>query len=199
MKDAKMVVADNLSQLRKDHGFTQAQLAEKFNYSDKAICRWEHGDTLPDINMLCTLADFYGVTMNDLVDPDFEVSVSARESKTVFRYRILISAMILAALWLLAVVAFITTTAFGKSYWIVFIWAVPASCFALMRFWRGHAVHWVIKIVTYSILVWSLITAVFLHLLIIDGVNAWMLYLIGMPLESIIIFWQQIKKYKDKM
>lgn len=199
MKDVKMIVADNLSQLRKAHGFTQAQLAEKFNYSDKAICRWEHGDTLPDINMLCALADFYGVTMNDLVDPEFEAAATDKESKRVFKYRMLISAMMLAALWLLTVVVFITTIAFGKSYWIIFIWAVPASCFALMRFWRGHAVHWILKVITYSIFVWSTITAVFLHFLIINGVNAWMLYLIGIPLEAIIIFWQQIKKYRDKI
>ena len=199
MKDVKAVVAENLAQLRKAHGLTQAQLAEKFNYSDKAICRWEHGETLPDINTLCALAEFYGVTMNDLVSPDFEVSDSAKEAKTVFKYRLLLSSLLLASVWLLTVIIFITTMASPKPYWIIFIWAVPVSCLALMRFWRGNSVHTAIKIIIYSLFVWSLITAVFLHLLIINGVNAWMLYLIGIPLEAIIIFWQQVKKYRDRI
>lgn len=199
MKDVKAVVAENLAQLRKAHGLTQAQLAEKFNYSDKAICRWEHGETLPDINTLCALAEFYGVTMNDLVSPDFEVSDSAKEAKTVFKYRLLLSSLLLASVWLLTVIIFITTMASPKPYWIIFIWAVPVSCLALMRFWRGNSVHTAIKIIIYSLFVWSVITAVFLHLLIINGVNAWMLYLIGIPLEAIIIFWQQVKKYRDRI
>lgn len=199
MKDVKAVVADNLAQLRKAHGLTQAQLAEKFNYSDKAICRWEHGETLPDINTLCALAEFYGVTMNDLVSPDFEVSDSDKEAKTVFKYRLLLSSLLLASVWLLTVIIFITTMASPKPYWIIFIWAVPVSCLALMRFWRGNSVHTAIKIIIYSLFVWSVITAVFLHLLIINGVNAWMLYLIGIPLEAIIIFWQQVKKYRDRI
>ena len=199
MKDVKAVVAENLAQLRKAHGLTQAQLAEKFNYSDKAICRWEHGDTLPDINTLCALADFYGVTMNDLVSPDFEVSEADKEAKTVLKYRLLISAMLIAAVWLLAVVVFITTIVESRPYWIIFIWAVPMSCIALLRFWRGGSVHTAVKIIIYSLLIWSVITAVFLHLLIIDGVNVWMLYLIGIPLEAIIVFWQQIKTYRDRL
>ncbi|MBE6532917.1 MAG: helix-turn-helix transcriptional regulator [Ruminococcaceae bacterium] len=199
MKDVKATVADNLVQLRKAYGLTQAQLAEKFNYSDKAICRWEHGDTLPDINTLCALADFYGITMNDLVSPDFEASETDKEVRTVFKYRLLISAMLLAAVWLLTVVVFITTIAMARPYWIIFVWAVPASCLALMRFWRGGLMHAAVKIIIYSLFVWSLITSAFLHLLIINGVNAWMLFLIGIPLEAIIIFWQQIKKYRDRI
>ena len=199
MKDVKATVADNLVQLRKAYGLTQAQLAEKFNYSDKAICRWEHGDTLPDINTLCALADFYGITMNDLVSPDFEASETDKEVRTVFKYRLLISAMLLAAVWLLTVVVFITTIAMARPYWIIFVWAVPASCLALMRFWRGGLMHAAVKIIIYSLFVWSLITSAFLHLLIINGVNAWMLFRIGIPLEAIIIFWQQIKKYRDRI
>lgn len=197
MNDVKTVVAENLTQLRKTHGLTQAQLAEKFNYSDKAICRWEKGDTLPDINILCALAEFYGVTMNDLVDPDFEPDVKEEDEKTVFKYRLLISAMLLAAVWLLTVVIFITTTAFKEPYWIIFVWAIPASCFFVMRIWRGNKMHTVLKIIVHSLFVWTAITAVFLHLLIVNGVNSWMLYLIGIPLELIIVFWQQVKKYRD--
>ena len=199
MNDVKAIVADNLAQLRRAHGLTQAQLAEKFNYSDKAICRWEKGDTLPDINTLCSLADFYGVTMNDLVSADFEAQAGVEDEKTVFRYRLLISALLLAAVWLLTVVVFITTTAFKHPYWVIFVWAIPVSCFSVMRIWRGNRLNSMLKIIIYSLSVWTSITAVFLHLLVINGVNSWMLYLIGIPLELIIIFWQQVKKYRARL
>ena len=71
--DVKNIVARNLTMLRKNKGMTQAELAEQFNYSDKAVSRWEHGDTLPDINVLHQLCEFYGITMNDLVSEECRI------------------------------------------------------------------------------------------------------------------------------
>lgn len=197
MKDIKTAVAENLTQLRKSAGLTQAQLAEKFNYSDKAICRWEHGETLPDINTLYALCEFYGVTMNDLTDPSFEPSDIKTTERQEFKYRLLITAFFLAALWLLVVVFFVTSLTFGRSYWLIFIWALPLSCVLVARIWRKYDMHPAFKICLYSLLVWSLLTSVFLHLLVINGVNSWMLFLVGIPLQAIIVFWQQIKRYKS--
>ena len=56
-KDVKPIIAENLVMLRKKKGITQAELASRLDYSDKAVSRWEHGDTLPDINVLCELCD----------------------------------------------------------------------------------------------------------------------------------------------
>ena len=43
---------------------TQAELAEKINYSDKSISKWERGEGVPDIIILKQLADFYGITVS---------------------------------------------------------------------------------------------------------------------------------------
>ncbi len=199
MKDVKNIIAENLTQLRKAQGLTQAQLAEKFNYSDKAICRWEHGETLPDINTLYALCEFYRVTMNDLVSSDFEATDIDKSEKEVFKYRILTTAMVLAALWLLAVVVFITTIAYGYNYWIIFIWGVPVSCILILRLWRHHGIGVVPKIILHSIIIWTTITAVFLHLLCVTGVNAWMFYLIGLPMQCLVIIWQKLKEYRTNI
>ena len=53
MENIKETIAKNLVELRKSHKLTQSALAEKLNYSDKAISRWEHAETLPDIETLC--------------------------------------------------------------------------------------------------------------------------------------------------
>ena len=55
MKDVRQTISQNLARLRREKGVTQAELAEQFNYSDMAISRWEHGDTLPDGIVLCEL------------------------------------------------------------------------------------------------------------------------------------------------
>ena len=67
---SKLTIAKNLTDLRKISGLTQAQLAEKLGYTDKAISKWEHAETLPDVITLATIADFYGVTLDYLTTTD---------------------------------------------------------------------------------------------------------------------------------
>ena len=57
----KQIVAANLSALRKEKGLTQVQLAEQLHYSDKAVSKWERGESLPDLAVMKQLADFYGM------------------------------------------------------------------------------------------------------------------------------------------
>ena len=67
MEDVRALVARNLTQCRKAAGLTQLQVAEKLNYSDKAISKWERGEGLPDLLVLCELARLYGVTLDYFV------------------------------------------------------------------------------------------------------------------------------------
>ena len=62
----KKLVAKNLSFYRKANKLTQLELAEKLNYSDKAISKWERGESLPDLYTLNVIAEFFGITINDL-------------------------------------------------------------------------------------------------------------------------------------
>ena len=71
MDDWKHVVAANLVRLRKDHQLTQLQLAEMLHYSDKAVSKWERGESLPDLAVMKQLADYYGIRIDDFLnDPD---------------------------------------------------------------------------------------------------------------------------------
>jgi len=56
-----------VSQLRKEKGYTQKELAEKLFLSDKAISKWETGNSIPDTTMLIPLADLLGVTVTELL------------------------------------------------------------------------------------------------------------------------------------
>ncbi len=49
MDNVKENLAANLRELRKSHSLTQTELAQKLNYSDKSVSKWEKGDAVPDI------------------------------------------------------------------------------------------------------------------------------------------------------
>ena len=56
-----------IAELRKEKGLTQAQLAERFGLSNKAVSKWETGKSLPDASIMIDLCDFLGITVNELL------------------------------------------------------------------------------------------------------------------------------------
>ena len=67
----KSQIGANIAACRKRIGLTQAGLAEKLNYSDKAISKWERGESIPDVITLMQLAEQFGVTVEELLaDPN---------------------------------------------------------------------------------------------------------------------------------
>lgn len=57
-----------LKQLRKERNLTQENLAEKLNVSNRTISRWETGSNMPDIGMLVEIADFYDVSIPEIIN-----------------------------------------------------------------------------------------------------------------------------------
>ena len=70
MSEIKENIGKNLTELRKKMKLTQAELAAKLNYSDKAISKWEHGDAIPSIENLVEICKFYGITLDQLVNSE---------------------------------------------------------------------------------------------------------------------------------
>ena len=67
----KVQIGANIALYRKRAGLTQAGLAAKLNYSDKAISKWERGESIPDVITLLTLAEQFEISVNDLLtDPN---------------------------------------------------------------------------------------------------------------------------------
>ncbi len=60
-------IGETLRTLRKEKGFTQEQLAQKLNTTNRTVSRWETGNNLPDISILIELAEFYGVELKDIL------------------------------------------------------------------------------------------------------------------------------------
>ncbi len=66
-QELRETVAKNLIAYRKLNKLTQLELAEKINYSDKSVSKWERGDGLPDLYVLKLIADLYDISVNDLI------------------------------------------------------------------------------------------------------------------------------------
>lgn len=60
-------LADNLKLLRKQKGLTQEELAETFGVTSQSISKWELGINYPDITILPMIAQFYKVSIDELL------------------------------------------------------------------------------------------------------------------------------------
>ena len=67
MSEMKLIIAKNIAYLRTSAGLTQLELAEKLNYSDKAVSKWERDLSCPDINSIPNLAEILGVSVEELM------------------------------------------------------------------------------------------------------------------------------------
>lgn len=55
-------------ELRKEKGLTQEQLDEQFNVSNRTVSRWETGSSMPDLDILIEISDFYGIDFRELLN-----------------------------------------------------------------------------------------------------------------------------------
>ena len=58
-----------LKDLRKENGMTQEQLSEKLGVNSRTVSRWENANTMPDFDLMITLAKLYDVSMEELLSP----------------------------------------------------------------------------------------------------------------------------------
>ncbi|MBQ8546011.1 MAG: helix-turn-helix transcriptional regulator [Clostridia bacterium] len=198
MKDIKSVVSANLGALRKQRGITQAELAEKLNYSDKAISRWEKGDTLPDLNVLYEICQFYCITMNDLVSEECIAPQKPQTNKHKRMYIIWMCILAGVSVWLFATIWFVVNMVKSPSevLWIAFLWAIPFSCGVVMMIGRTMF-NWIVHFILGSVTVWSSIVSTILHILFFtnSGDNSiWFLLILGVPLQAMLFLFQRVWK-----
>ena len=64
----QQAIGQFLKELRKEKGITQENLAEMLNVSNRSISRWENGKTLPDFDLLIELANYYEISIDEILD-----------------------------------------------------------------------------------------------------------------------------------
>lgn len=190
MDKLKKTVAKNIATLRVVNNFTQAELGEKINYSDKAVSKWERGESLPDIYVLKQISDIFNVSVDDLIS---EHNEDPKKSVIKNRYRTITQLSVLG-IYTIALLLFIIFWLFDITAWQIFIYAVPVSMIILIvenSIW-GKAIWNFFYI---SGLVWGLIASLYVALL---ERNWWMFFLLGIPAELIIFLGFRLKPSKKK-
>ena len=192
--ELKSVIAKNIAVLRTANGMTQVELAEKLNYSDKAVSKWERGESIPDIIVLKQIADMFSVSVDYLLQEEHNGPAPKRELEGVRKNnRGFITAISIILVWLLATFIFMIVDTLGmeKSVWFIFVYAVPSSFIVWLIFnsiWFNRRRNFIII----SLLMWSVLAAVYLTLLPFE-VNMWLLFVVGIPGQVIIVLWSRLK------
>jgi len=193
MIELNEIIAKNLALYRKQMQLTQAELAEKINYSDKSISKWERGEGIPDIAILKKLADFYGITVNDFLSEE-KVIKPIKIRKKIFQKHVIIPALSVGIVWLVATLVFIglnlIPNIFTTLSWLCFIYAIPVSAIVVTVFasvWHQHLVNFF----AISVICWTTTLSVSLSLALS---NSWILYLIPTVLQVLLVFWFFLKK-----
>ena len=192
MEKLNFIIAKNLSELRKENKITQLELAEKLNYSDKAVSKWEQGESIPGVEVLYKLSKLYGVSIDYIVGeeaskpkPQKEESASAKKNHRI------ITLLSVIAVWLTATVFYIFFNIFGSFVlWQLFCWAVPASFIVAIVFdviWHKKKFLFVLI----SLLVWSILLCFCLQFV---NYNIWIILGIGVPLQVATLLWAWLVK-----
>ena len=120
----RKTVGKNISLYRKAHKDTQAVLGQKLNYSDKAVSKWERGESLPDVYVLSLIAELYGVTVGNLIG---ETKPELQASPYMHLFVFLFSAALTFLIGTVLIVAFeIADVAFNSWLFLLYAAAVTA-------------------------------------------------------------------------
>lgn len=179
----KQNVAANLVHYRKLANITQVELAAMLNYSDKAISKWERGESIPDVFVLQRIAKLYKLTVDDLLQPQqLKKLPYERVSK------IVVAVLCGFFVWLIGAVVFAYLIVFHPEIsnpWMVFIYCVPLS--GMLMFIFGYIWHKrVLQGVSVSMVIWGLTFSIWLSTKYIIE-EFWIILIIVVPLQIIAV------------
>ena len=202
MNDEKLkaILGSNIASYRKRERLTQAGLAEKLNYSDKAVSKWDRGESMPDVLTVVQIAELFKISVNDLLAdpnclPEEKGAVVGRMEKavekTLKRKADKLSMLGLSSLlvWFVALLLFVIISSLGiEKSWLAFFYAVPANAIVLLSLLSAwHDFRWNKTLV--SVIVWGSLLSLYMSLLIFLKVNIWKLFLLGIPGQLAVLLW----------
>ncbi|MBQ7345521.1 MAG: helix-turn-helix transcriptional regulator [Oscillospiraceae bacterium] len=199
MEDIKPIIAKNITQLRLGAKMTQSELAEKLNYSDKAISKWERAESIPDVAVLKSIADLFAVPLDYLVRQEHQEE-ALEEAPFVpdkqHNHRVITTLSVLLV-WFVATLVYVLMDVImvgARLHWLTFPYAIPASMIVWLVFnsiWGKVRRNYMII----SLLTWSALVCVVVSLLCF-GITAWKLLILGIPGQIIICIWSRLQYRK---
>lgn len=192
MSDIKDIIAKNIIDLRKKNDLTQNELAEKLNYSDNAVSRWERGEVTPSIETIYQMSKIFNVPLSSLIEDNAKAVSTTRDKKQVLN-KLAVTLIFFSLVWLIATIVFVYgKIIFNTNLWTIFVWAVPASCLVLLPF-NEYWGKYIYKFVILSVFEWSVLACIYLQFL---QYNMWLTFIIGIPIQVALCIWAFIKPKK---
>ncbi len=197
MSDAKQTIAQNITALRQASKMTQIELAEKLNYSDKAISKWERGESIPDVLVLKTIADLFGVSLDYLLEADHSQKPMPAQESPGYRHRNhkVTTTLSVLLVWFVATVLYVVMDLVipdSVFRWLPFAWAVPVSMIVWLVFnsiWFNQRHNYGII----SLLMWTSLVCIVLTVAAC-GFWPWKLFYLGITGQIAIILWSRYKR-----
>lgn len=196
----KDLIGKNIATYRKRASLTQAGLAAKLNYSDKAVSKWERGESMPDVQTLVQLAELFGISVNDLLTdpnalPEQAGAVQQTMEKVVERTlkrkanKKIILGLSSVLVWFVALFVYVILASADIPYsWLAFFFAVPANGIVLLSLrsaWRDF--RWNRAYI--SVIMWGSLLSIYMLLLVLFQLNIWRIFLLGIPGQVAIFLW----------
>lgn len=217
--ELKQKIGANITLLRKRMGMTQAELAGRLCYSDKAVSKWERGESIPDVITLAQIAKEFGVTVNDLVygpenlppvaepipEPEEPVkeesmteairgAITDAINDRVRHNRKVIQGLVTILVWTVVLAIYVLMDSFELRYtWLIFLIGIPANAITLLSMrcaWRMYS--WNMALI--SIIMWGCLLCLHVITLILSSVNIWRIYLMGILGQIAILLWFKLVK-----
>lgn len=197
----RKTIANNLVKYRKAANLTQIELSEKVMYSDKNISRWERGESLPEITTLKTLADLYGIKVDDFLVEKEEIILQEtgekkKKTKLFNKKQLLIMLLSVSIVWLIAIVIFCAFHSFvpylRDEAWKLFLLALPISTIVVLVYTSLWCTNLMNAIVV-TFLIWTMAISVYFC---VEFESNWLIFIVAIPFQIIDILWFLFKKVK---
>ena len=185
----QQLIAENIAYYRKQNGDTQAELAEKLNYSDKSVSKWERAEGTPDIFILSKIADLYHITVQDLLREKKVPKAATRH--------LLVTLLSVGLVWLVMTTLFCFSkilNVLSPWAWLVFIYGIPITgivCQVFSALWWGR----IAQVISCSLILWGIGLSLVFSLQI-EGV--FLLFIICAVLEVLIILFYLLRYLRRK-
>lgn len=182
----KIQIGNNIAAARKSCGMTQAELAERIGYSDKAVSKWERSESVPDVITLVEMARVFGVTVDDLIG-DKEPVVHPDKPRRRVKTGVLILSSLLV--WLLAMLVDLVLSGIGISNsWLAFVYAIPVNAIVLLSLRSAFGrTNW--NLILISVIMWGCLVSLYVSLWVFLGIHVWKLIFVGIIGQVAIVMW----------
>ena len=195
MDELKTIFASNLIELRTNAGMTQAELAEKLHYTDKAVSKWERGEAVPDAYILKAMSEIFGVSVDFLLTSHDRWERRPNDKTPQGLSKSAIIGIALSGILFLAMLAFVILWILGEILWILLVYALGVALITLLvlhSIWRrGRANYYIIAALTLYVFV-----GIFLSGYAFGHHNWWQCLLLIVPAELIVFCCSRLKQRK---